>query len=81
MTKHQIEVITPVKRRRRWTREEKDRPIGVGDPDRAAGPSLARESKHGDDRTIELGGGRHLRVESDIHTEALAWILDVSERR
>jgi transposase len=30
---------------------------------------------------IELGGGRRLRVESDIDTEALARILDVLERR
>jgi len=31
--------------------------------------------------TIELGGGRRLRVESDVDTEALGRILDVLERR
>ncbi|MDX8463264.1 hypothetical protein [Mesorhizobium humile] len=31
--------------------------------------------------TIELGGGRRLRVESDVDSEALGRILDVLERR
>jgi transposase len=31
--------------------------------------------------TIELGGGRRLRVESDVDTEALGRILDVLEHR
>lgn len=131
MTKHQIEVITSVERRRRWSREEKERLVGatfepgasVSELARSAGihvsqlfrwrkelcqisaplvaqlvpvevvealpapqppaqpPPIARARKKSSMVTIELGGSRRLRVESDIDTEALGRILDVLERR
>ncbi|WFU50722.1 IS66-like element accessory protein TnpA [Sinorhizobium terangae] len=131
MTKQLVEVITSVERRRRWSREEKERLVAatlepnasVSEIARSAGihvsqlfrwrkelcqisapsipqlvpvevvetlpaPSIPTEPPPGDRRRkkaslvmIELGGGRRLRVESDIDTEALARILDVLERR
>ncbi|UIJ91754.1 hypothetical protein Q1M63_02905 (plasmid) [Sinorhizobium meliloti] len=137
MTKHQIEAITSVERRRRWSREEAGLarrksgwsrrrlsqaqvflrsltwpafhvsqlfrwrkelcqisapsvpqlisvevvdPLPVP-PTPAEPPSVPRSRKKTSMVTIELGGGRRLRVESDIDTEALARILDVLERR
>jgi transposase len=44
-------------------------------------PPVSRSRKKASIVMIELGGGRRLRVESDIDTEALARILDVLERR
>ena len=44
-------------------------------------PPICRPRKKTSLVTIELGGGRRLRVESDVDTEALARILDVLERR
>nr|WP_280107510.1 transposase [Sinorhizobium fredii] len=44
-------------------------------------PPAPRSRKKASLVTIELGGGRRLRVESDVDTEALARILDVLERR
>ncbi|MER8576720.1 transposase [Mesorhizobium sp. M1409] len=131
MTKHQIEVITSVERRRRWSREEKERLVAatfepgasVSEIARSAGihvsqlfrwrkelcqisapsvpqlvpvevvealsapqppatPSpISRPRKKSSMVTIELGGARRLRVESDIDSEALGRILDVLERR
>lgn len=128
MTKHQIEVITSVERRRRWSREEKERLVAatfepeasVSELARSAGihvsqlfrwrkelcqisapqlvpvqvvealpapqppaqpPAIARARKKSSMVTIELGGARRLRVESDIDSEALGRILDVLERR
>lgn len=131
MTKHQIEVITSVERRRRWSREEKERLVAatlesgasVSEIAHSAGihvnqlfrwrkelcqisapsvpqlvpvevvealpapsipaepPPVSRSRKKASLVMIELGGGRRLRVESDIDTEALARILDVLERR
>ncbi|WP_027997155.1 IS66-like element accessory protein TnpA [Sinorhizobium arboris] len=132
MAKHQIEVITSVERRRRWSREEKERLVAatleptasVSEIARSAGihvsqlfrwrkelcrvsapsvpqlvpvevvgtlpvptpalpepPPAPRLRKKASMVMIELGGGRRLRVESDIDTEALARILDVLERR
>lgn len=139
MTKHQIEVITSVERRRRWPREEKERLVAatfepgasVSEIARSAGiyvsqlfrwrkelcqmpaspiqqlipvevaaalpaPSLLVEARPTPQLkaastlrrrrrpsmvTIELGGGRSLRVESDVDSEALGRILDVLERR
>ncbi|MQX47674.1 MULTISPECIES: IS66-like element accessory protein TnpA [Sinorhizobium] len=133
MTKHQIEVITSVERRRRWSREEKERLVAatleprasVSEIAHSAGihvsqlfrwrkelcqisaasvpqlvpvevvgtlpvpptpaspepPPAPRLRKKASMVMIELGGGRRLRVESDIDTEALARILDVLERR
>lgn len=51
----------------------------------AAPPQLKQVTTHRARRktsmvTIELGGGRRLRVESDVDTEALGRILDVLER-
>ncbi|MBZ9974109.1 MULTISPECIES: transposase [unclassified Mesorhizobium] len=127
MTKHQIEVITSVERRRRWSREEKERLVGatfepgasVSELARSAGihvsqlfrwrkelcqistpqlvpvqvvealpapqppaqPPLIVRARKKSMVTIELGGARRLRVESDIDSEALGRILDVLERR
>ncbi|TIT04448.1 MAG: hypothetical protein E5W72_20695 [Mesorhizobium sp.] len=123
VTKHQIEVITSVERRRRWSREEKERPVAatfepgasVSEIARSAilhvsqlfrwrkelcqisAPSvpqlvpvevveaqpapISRPRKKSSMVTIELGGARRLRIESDIDTEALGRILDVLERR
>jgi transposase len=129
MMKHQIEVITSVERRRRWSREEKERLVAatlepgasVSEIARSAGihvsqlfrwrkelcqvsapsvpqliavevvetlpappaepPPVPRSRKKATVVTIELGGSRRLRVESDVDTEALARILDVLERR
>ncbi|UTV41912.1 transposase (plasmid) [Ensifer adhaerens] len=131
MTKHQIEVITSVERRRRWSREQKERLVAatlepgasVSEIAHSAGihvsqlfrwrkelcqisapsvprlvpvevvealpapaipaepPPVCRARKKASMVMIELGGGRRLRVESDIDTEALARILDVLERR
>ncbi|BCG76144.1 hypothetical protein MesoLj113a_73020 [Mesorhizobium sp. 113-1-2] len=123
MTKHQIEVITSVERRRRWSREEKEQLVAatfepgasVSEIARSAGihvsqlfrwrkelcqisaPSvphlvpvevveaqqspISRSRKKSSIVTIELGGARRLRVESDIDSEALGRILDVLERR
>ncbi|UVK57423.1 transposase (plasmid) [Mesorhizobium sp. AR02] len=139
MTKHQIEVITSVERRRRWSREEKERLVAatfesgasVSEIARSAGiyvsqlfrwrkelcqvpgPSIPqlvpvevaaalpapptpveppptsqlkpvstlRRRRKPSMVTIELGGGRRLRVESDVDSEALGRILDVLERR
>ncbi|MER9845540.1 transposase [Mesorhizobium australicum] len=131
MTKHQIEVITSVERRRRWSREEKERLVAatfepggsVSEIARSAGihvsqlfgwrkelcqisapsvpqlvpvevvealpapqppatpPPICRPRKKSSMVTIELGGARRLRVESDIDNEALGRILDVLERR
>ncbi|WP_440980925.1 IS66-like element accessory protein TnpA [Shinella sumterensis] len=133
MTKQIVDVITSVERRRRWSREEKERlvaatlePTGsVSEIARSAGihvsqlsrwrkelgqisassvpqlvpvefvatlpepptpaspepPPAARSRKKASMMMIELGGGRRLRVESDVDTEALACILDVLERR
>ncbi|MBM2716011.1 transposase [Mesorhizobium caraganae] len=131
MTKHQIEVITSVERRRRWSREEKERLVAatfepgasVSEIARSAGihvsqlfrwrkelcqisapsvpqlvpvevvealpapltsaqpPPISRPRKKSSMVTIELGGARRLRVESDIDSEALGRILDVLERR
>ncbi|WEX79683.1 transposase (plasmid) [Sinorhizobium numidicum] len=128
MTKHQVEVITSVERRRRWSREEKERlvaatfepgasvseiahsagihvsqlfrwrkelcqisapsvpqlvPVEVVEPlpSSPAEPPVSRPRKKASIVTIELGGGRRLRVESDVDTDALGRILDVLERR
>ncbi|MCA1409191.1 transposase [Ensifer sp. IC3342] len=133
MTKQLVEVITSVERRRRWSREEKERLVAatleptasVSEIARSAGihvsqlfrwrkelcqisassipqlvpvevvgtlpepptpaspepPPAPRSRKKASMVMIELGGGRRLRVESDIDTEALARILDVLERR
>ncbi|RWK55910.1 MAG: hypothetical protein EOR48_09805 [Mesorhizobium sp.] len=131
VTKHQIEVITSVERRRRWSREEKERLVAatfeagasVSEIARSAdihgsqlsrwrkqlcqisAPSvpqlvavevvearpapqppaqqspMSRSRKKSSMVTIELGGARRLRVESDIDSEALGRILDVLERR
>ncbi|WP_287196532.1 transposase [Mesorhizobium sp.] len=131
MTKHQIEVITSVERRRRCSREEKERLVAatfelgasVSEIARSAGihvsqlfrwrkelcqisapfvpqlvpvevvealpappapaqpPPISRPRKKSSMVTIELGGARRLRVESDIDSEALGRILDVLERR
>ncbi|RVG55120.1 IS66-like element accessory protein TnpA [Sinorhizobium meliloti] len=131
MTKHQIEVITSVERRRRWSREEKERLVAatlepgasVSEIAHSAGihvsqlfrwrkelcqistpsvpqlipvevvetlpgpsippepPPVSRPRKKASLVMIELGGGRRLRVGSDIDSEALARILDVLERR
>ncbi|MDE4604020.1 IS66-like element accessory protein TnpA [Sinorhizobium meliloti] len=131
MTKHQIEVITSVERRRRWSREEKERLVAatlepgasVSEIAHSAGihvsqlfrwrkelcqistptvpqlipvevvetlpgpsiptepPPVSRPRKKASLVMIELGGGRRLRVGSDIDTEAIARILDVLERR
>jgi transposase len=129
MTK-QIEVITSVERRRRWSREEKERLVAatlepgtsVSETARSAGihvsqlfrwrkqlceiaappvpqlvpvkiaaaaPSeppvepqpVSRSRRKASMVTIELGGGRRVRVESDVDTEALGRILDLLERR
>jgi transposase len=129
MTK-QIEVITSVERRRRWSREEKERLVAatlepgtsVSEIARSAGihvsqlfrwrkqlcevvaPSVpqlvpvkiaaaapseppvepqpvSRSRRKPSMVTIELGGGRRVRVESDVDTEALGRILDLLERR
>ncbi|MER9745175.1 transposase [Mesorhizobium sp. M0187] len=51
-------------------------------PQPPATPSpISRSRKKSSMVTIELGGGRRLRVESDIDSEALGRILDVLERR
>ncbi|WP_292490909.1 hypothetical protein [Mesorhizobium sp.] len=42
---------------------------------------MSRQRKKSSTVTIELGGGRRLRIESDIDSEALGRILDVLERR
>lgn len=42
---------------------------------------ISRPRKKSSMVTIELGGARRLRIESDIDTEALGRILDVLERR
>ncbi|MDW9596794.1 transposase [Sinorhizobium meliloti] len=131
MTKQLVEVITSVERRRRWSREEKERLVAatlepgarVSEIARSAGihvsqlfrwrkelcqistpsvpqlvpvevvealptpaaraepPAVSRPRKKASLVMIELGGGRRLRVESDVDTEALARILDVLERR
>ncbi|MBO4228596.1 MULTISPECIES: IS66-like element accessory protein TnpA [Bradyrhizobium] len=138
MTTQRVEVITSVERRRRWSREEKERlvaamlepgasvseiarlagihvsqlfrwrkqlcripapsaqfiPLEIVEalpppPTPAASPTTAPlkpVSTHRPRRkpsmvTVELGGGRRLRVESDVDTEALGRILDVLERR
>lgn len=128
MTKHQIEFITSVERRRRWSREDKERLVAatfepeasISDVARSAGihvsqlfrwrkelcqisapfapqlvpvevaealpapaepPPVSRPRKKASMVTIELGGGRRLRVESDVDIEALGRILDVLERR
>ncbi|WP_192384688.1 IS66-like element accessory protein TnpA [Mesorhizobium silamurunense] len=130
MTKHQIEVITSVERRRRWSREEKEQLVAatfepgacVSEIARSAGihvsqlfrwrkelcqisaPSVPQlvpvevvealpapltsaqplpisRPRKKSMVTIELGGARRLRVESDIDSEALGRILDVLERR
>ncbi|KQZ43275.1 transposase [Ensifer sp. Root558] len=44
-------------------------------------PPVCRARKKASIVTIELGGGRRLRVKSDIDTDALGRILDVLERR
>lgn len=130
MTK-QIEVITSVERRRRWSREEKERlvtatlepganvseiarsagihvsqlfrwrkqlcevaapsvpqlvPVKIAavppEPPSPAEPQLVSRSRRKASMvTIELGGGRRIRVESDVDTEALGRILDLLERR
>jgi len=127
----QIEVITSVERRRRWSREEKERLVAatlepgtsVSEIARSAGihvsqlfrwrkqlcevtappvpqlvpvkiaavpserPTPAEPRPVSRSRwkpsmvTIELGGGRRVRVESDVDTEALGRILDLLERR
>lgn len=131
MTKHQIEVITSVERRRRWSREDKERLVAatlepgasVSEIAHSAGihvsqlfrwrkelcqicapsvpqlvpvevvealpasaippepPPISRPRKKASMVMIELGGGRRLRFESDIDTEALARIVDVLARR
>lgn len=131
MTKYQIEVITSVERRRRWSREDKERLVAatfepgasVSETARSAGihvsqlfrwrkelcqisapsvpqlvavevvealpapqspaqpPPISRPRKKSSMVSIELGGARRLRVESDIDSEALGRILDVLERR
>jgi len=42
---------------------------------------VSRPRKKSSMVTIDLGGGRRIRVESDVDTEALGRILDVVERR
>ena len=134
MTKQHVEVITSVERRRRWSREDKERLVSAClEPDavlseiaRSAGihvsqlfrwrkelcrvpaapvqrlvpvqvvdalpaPPLpaprstvlpaTRPRKKTSLVTIELGGGRRIRVDSDVDTDALGRILDVLERR
>jgi transposase len=49
-------------------------------PPLTASPA-ARPRKKSSMVTIELGGGRRIRVESDVDTEAFGRILDVLERR
>ena len=122
MTKQHIEVITSVERRRRWSREEKERLVaaslepGVSSSEvaRSAGihvsqlfrwrkelcqisapsvpqfipvevvaalasrpipveppPAPPGRARRASIVTIELGGGRRIRVESDVDTEAL----------
>ncbi|MGZ2505236.1 hypothetical protein EHI47_26335 [Rhizobium leguminosarum] len=44
-------------------------------------PPVSRSRKKASMVMIELGGGRRLRVESHIDTDALGRILDVLERR
>lgn len=129
MTKH-IEVITSVERRRRWSREEKERLVAatlepgasVSEIARSAGihvsqlfrwrkqlcevaapavpqfvpvkiaaavppeppveaQAVSRGRRKASMVMIELGGGRRVRVESDVDTEALGRILDLLERR
>ncbi|TGQ51572.1 transposase [Mesorhizobium sp. M1C.F.Ca.ET.193.01.1.1] len=120
MTKHQIEMVTSAERRRRWSRDEKERlvaatfepgtrvseiarsagipvsqlfrwrkqicqisapsvpqlvPVEVALPGPAsptAPPPVSRSRKKVSLVTIELGGGRRLRIESDVDTEALS---------
>jgi len=136
MTKHPIEVITSVERRRRWSRADKERLVAaclepgavaseiaraaglhvsqlfrwrkelcgvrVPDPEAVAMPplvpvrvmetlpapttvpapsSVLRPRRKSSAVTIELGGGRRLRVESDIDAEGLGKILDVVRER
>ena len=130
MTKQHVEVITSVERRRRWSREDKERLVSaclepeavLSEIARSAGihvsqlfrwrkelcqvpaapvqqlvpvqvvealpaPRLpvssptTRPRKKTSIVTIELGGGRRIRVESDVDTEALGRILDVLEQR
>lgn len=130
MTKQHVEVITSVERRRRWSREDKERLVSaclepeavLSEIARSAGihvsqlfrwrkelcqvpaapvqqlvpvqvvealpaPRLpvssptTRPRKKTSMVTIELGGGRRIRVESDVDTEALGRILDVLEQR
>ncbi|MER9870864.1 transposase [Mesorhizobium sp. M0136] len=123
MTKHQIEVITSVERRRRWSREEEERLVaatfepgasvseiarsaslhvsqlsgGARSSDRSprrpcrslfpwrssrrSHRQISRPRKKSSTVTIELGGARRPRIESDIDSEALGRILDVLERR
>ncbi|WP_181904061.1 IS66-like element accessory protein TnpA [Ciceribacter selenitireducens] len=130
MTKRQVEVITSVERRRRWSREDKERLVSaclepgavLSEIARSAGihvsqlfrwrkelcqvpaapvqqlapvqvvealpvpsltvrPSVIRPRKKTSVVTIELGGGRRIRVESDVDIEALGRILNVLERR
>ncbi|TIP09171.1 MAG: transposase [Mesorhizobium sp.] len=50
-------------------------------PAPAQPPPISRPRKKSSMVTIELGGARRLRVESDIDSEALGRILDVLERR
>lgn len=50
-------------------------------PPTVPSPPVARPRKKTSVVTIELGGGRRIRVESDVDTEALGRILDVLERR
>ena len=130
MTKQHVEVITSIERRRRWSREDKERLVSaclepeavLSEIARSAGihvsqlfrwrkelcqvpaapvqqlvpvqvvealpaPRLpvssptTRPRKKTSIVTIELGGGRRIRVESDVDTEALGRILDVLEQR
>lgn len=127
MTKHQVEVITSVERRRLWSREEKERLVAatfeaggsVSEIARSAGihgsqllrwrkelcqvsapslpqlvpakvvealpaqqppaqpPPISRPRKKSSMVTIELGGARRLRVESDIDSEASGIYISV----
>lgn len=129
MTKHPIEVITSVERRRRWPREEKEQLVAaclepgavLSEIARSAGihvsqlfrwrkelcrieepatqtvsalvpvivseaavqpissepPAVPRPRRKSSAVMIELGGGRRVRVDSDIDADALGRILDV----
>jgi transposase-like protein len=56
MTKTQVEVITSVERRRRWSRAEKERIVAAATEPGAVASAVAREA--GSMRASCIGGGR-----------------------